>query len=306
MVDGDWFDELEEVARTVRGNQRPFGGIQLVLCGDFLQLPPVTKDKRMKFTFEAQSWSRCVQECVILKEVHRQKDQDFIDLLGRVRYGRCSDDDVRTLQATTHHNLDDGNVQATRLCTHVKEAELINTSKLASLGGVAKTFYAQDVSGDPRASAVLKSSCRAPTKLCLKAGAQVMLTKNISVAQGLANGSRGVVVGFSNSGLPIVRFVSGVKQAMHLETWTVGLGAGRTVSRRQLPLQLAWSVSIHKSQGMTLDAVELDLSKVFEYGQAYVALSRATSLGGLRVKNFKAGCVRAHPSVLRFYQSIED
>eukprot|EP00039_Didymoeca_costata_P007740 m.103276 g.103276 ORF g.103276 m.103276 type:complete len:138 (+) comp13805_c0_seq2:256-669(+) len=121
----------------------------------------------------------------------------------------------------------------------------------------------------------------------------------------LLSGSLGIIDSFTSSGVPVVKFANGVKESIHFETWRVSLGVHRSVTRQQLPLQLAWAVSIHKSQGMSLDAVEIDLGHVFEYGQAYVALSRARSIQGLRVKRFQASCVKAHPQVLEFYKNLE-
>ena len=308
MVDGDWFDELEEVARKVRGSTKPFGGIQLIVCGDFLQLPPVSKtDEPKKFCFEARSWARCMKQCIELKEVHRQSDPTFIDLLRRVRFGVAAAEDVQTLRETGSNVVDYDGIEATQLCTHVKDAAEINTSKLRMLPGATRSFAARDnVGGDYYATKILDASCRAPGKLELKVGAQVMLVKNINVQKGLANGSRGVISGFSGQGLPIVKFVSGLKETKRRESWTVGIGAGRVATRQQIPIQLAWGISIHKSQGMTLDAVQVDLGKVFECGQAYVALSRARTLDGLRVKNFSARSVRANASVLRFYKQLSE
>ena len=127
----------------------------------------------------------------------------------------------------------------------------------------------------------------------------VMLLKNLDVKNGLVNGARGLITGFSKGGQPIVKFSNGKVATMHPETWTINVGMGRVITRKQVPLQLAWGISIHKSQGMTLECVELDLSRCFEVGQAYVALSRARSLEGLRVVNFSASCVKAHPSVIK-------
>ena len=135
-------------------------------------------------------------------------------------------------------------------------------------------------------------------------GAQVMLMKNLSVPEGLVNGARGVVKKFSPSGLPEVQFANGEYREISPERWAVRGVGGLTFTRRQLPLKLAWAFSIHKSQGMTLDLVEMSLSRVFEAGQAYVALSRARNLAGLRVLDFTPSCIKANPQVLKFYNSL--
>eukprot|EP00035_Acanthoeca_spectabilis_P032052 m.16929 g.16929 ORF g.16929 m.16929 type:complete len:614 (-) comp5113_c0_seq1:133-1974(-) len=305
MIDGAWFDELESVARRVRDSKKPFGGLQLIVCGDFFQLPPVAKNGEVKkYCFEARSWSKTLKTCIELQHVHRQSDMEFVDVLARIRTGKCTPTDVALLRSTERHNLGrDNGVEATRLCTHVADAEAINVKQLRALPGEVRRFKARDEYGsDSALLRVLNAACRAPETLELKVGAQVMLVKNLDVKRGLANGSRGVVVEITKSGYPLVRFQSGVQQTMHPETWVVPVGVGRSASRRQIPLQLAWGISVHKSQGMTLDSVELDLTRCFEYGQAYVALSRARSLEGLCVRRFSAACVRAHPAVLRFYE----
>lgn len=135
----------------------------------------------------------------------------------------------------------------------------------------------------------------------------MILAKNLIVSKGLVNGVRGIIKGFDlgSAGYPIIKFVSGLEEVIGPEKWVVPTSGGGTVTRRQLPLKLAWAVSIHKSQGMTLDCVEISLSRVFEYGQSYVALSRARSLQGLRVLDFDSKCVRAHPDVLRYYAKLQ-
>jgi hypothetical protein len=157
---------------------------------------------------------------------------------------------------------------------------------------------------------LLDSGCPAPRSLVLKAGAQVMLTRTLDARQGLVNGARGVIISLGPAGTarnPTVRFVSGAEVVVRAETWAVcrpgGPGAP-AASRRQLPLKLAYALSVHKSQGMSLDLLVVSLEKVFEYGQAYVALSRARTLNGLSLaERFGPGCVRAHPDVVRFYEA---
>lgn len=134
--------------------------------------------------------------------------------------------------------------------------------------------------------------------------AQVILLKTISAREGLVNGARGVVVSFAKvSGLPIVAFDNGTQITVQRETWTMTLGDGRSASRTQVPLNLAWAISIHKSQGMSLSRVQVSLAKVFECGQAYVALSRARTLEGLEVIDFRPDCIRANQTVVQFYRS---
>uniref|UniRef100_A0A8C8B7S8 ATP-dependent DNA helicase PIF1 n=1 Tax=Otus sunia TaxID=257818 RepID=A0A8C8B7S8_9STRI len=305
MVDGKFFDRLEAVARAVRKRDEPFGGIQLIICGDFLQLPPVCKaNEETKFCFQAKSWRKCIHINMELTEVRRQTDKTFVSLLSAVRLGRCTEEVTRQLMQTATNRSERDGILATRLCTHKDDVEITNERCLQQLSGEVHTFEALD--SDPMLVKLIDAQCPVGGRVELKLGAQVMLAKNLDVSQGLVNGARGVVVGFESEqkGLPKVRFLCGVTQVIKMEKWVFKGPSGVHLSRQQLPLKLAWAISIHKSQGMSLDCVEISLSRVFETGQAYVALSRARSLAGLRVLDFDPKVVRADPSVLQFYRQL--
>ncbi|XP_074688392.1 ATP-dependent DNA helicase PIF1 [Strix aluco] len=305
MVDGKFFDRLEAVARAVRKRDEPFGGIQLIICGDFLQLPPVCKaNEETKFCFQAKSWRKCIHINMELTEVRRQTDKTFVSLLSAVRLGRCTEEVTRQLMQTAANRSERDGILATRLCTHKDDVEITNERRLQQLSGEVHAFEALD--SDPMLVKLIDAQCPVGGRVELKLGAQVMLAKNLDVSQGLVNGARGVVVGFESEqkGLPKVRFLCGVTQVIKMEKWVFKGPSGVHLSRQQLPLKLAWAISIHKSQGMSLDCVEISLSRVFESGQAYVALSRARSLAGLRVLDFDPKVVRADPSVLQFYRQL--
>ncbi|XP_014867732.1 PREDICTED: ATP-dependent DNA helicase PIF1 [Poecilia mexicana] len=247
MVEAQFFDKLESVARSVRRSTQPFGGIQLIVCGDFLQLPPVPKEKeKASFCFQARSWRKVIQVNMELTEVRRQTDQNFISLLQAVRVGRVSEEVTATLLKSAYHQIERDGILATRLCTHKDDVELTNQNKLQQLPDLPRLL----------------------------------------------------------SGFPRVRFLCGVTEVLKPERWVFKTAGGIHLSRQQLPLKLAWAISIHKSQGMTLDCVEISLARVFESGQAYVALSRARSLEGLRVMDFDPHVVRADPDVLLFYKKL--
>ncbi|XP_063386502.1 ATP-dependent DNA helicase PIF1 [Cydia fagiglandana] len=302
MVDGAFFEKLEAVARHVRRNDKPFGGIQLILCGDFLQLPPVVEKGQTgkRFCFQTACWDKCIQLCYELKQVHRQKDQEFISILNSIRIGRVTKEISDRLVGTARQKIESDGILATRLCSHTNDSKMINNSKLQDLEGEEKVFTSQD---SDNASKTLDMQTIAPSKLILKIGAQVMLLKNINVNSGLVNGARGVVVRFEE-GYPVVRFKNKKEYTARSERWYVKNASGSLLCRRQIPLNLAWAFSIHKSQGLTLDCVEMSLSKIFEAGQAYVALSRAQSLDTLRVLDFDSRHVWADTSVLEFYQKF--
>ncbi|XP_072525236.1 ATP-dependent DNA helicase PIF1 [Salminus brasiliensis] len=305
MVEAQFFDKLEAIARSIRRSTEPFGGIQLIVCGDFLQLPPVTKGKeKTSFSFQARSWRKCIHVNMELTEVRRQTDRAFISLLQAVRVGRVTEEVTSQLLKSANNRIERDGILATRLCTHKDDVELTNENKLKQLPGPLRGFEAVD--SDPMLVKTIDAQSPVGAMLQLKVGAQVMLTKNLDVQRGLVNGARGVVVDFllGSQGLPRVRFLCGAVEVIKRERWMFKTGGGLYLSRQQLPLKLAWAISIHKSQGMTLDCVEISLARVFESGQAYVALSRARSLEGLRVMDFDPRVVQANQDVLQFYKKL--
>lgn len=307
MVDGLFFEKIEAIARHIRRNDRPFGGIQLILCGDFLQLPPVIKREDSKnpqgnsqrFCFQSSAWEKCIERVYELKEVHRQSDSEFVRILNHLRIGHVDDEITKRLMSTSKQKIEGNGILATQLCSHTNDANSINESKLENLEGEKVLFKAED--SDATMSKQLDGLVQAPSQLYLKINAQVMLLKNINIAAGLVNGARGVVIRIDR-GVPTVRFKNNQEYVCKHEKWMIKTATGGNVTRRQVPLKLAWAFSIHKSQGLTLDCVEMSLSKVFEAGQAYVALSRAKSLDSVRILDFDAKQVWANPQVLQFYK----
>lgn len=302
MIDADYFEKIEAVARYVRRNEKPFGGIQIILCGDFFQLPPVSKkDEKAKFCFQSKKWAECVQANFELKIVHRQKDSVFVNILNSLRIGRITEEIAEKLKSTSTQKIESNGILATRLCSHINEANNINESQLEKLSGEQRVFIAED--SDQMMTKTLDQQLPVPSKLVLKIGAQVMLLKNINVSTGLVNGARGVVIKFLE-GYPVIQFRSGGLYHAKMETWGIKTANGGNVQRKQVPCKLAWAFSIHKSQGLTLDCVEMSLSRVFDAGQSYVALSRAQSLETLRVLDFNPKQVWANPIVLEFYKNF--
>ncbi|KAK9823557.1 hypothetical protein WJX72_003730 [[Myrmecia] bisecta] len=309
MVDGSLFDKLESIARHVRKSQQAFGGIQLVLAGDFHQLPPVTKGKEgmaaRRFCFESPAWWKCVNASLQLHRVFRQADSEFVDILAAIRSGACSKAVLADLQRRCSRELDtsDG-ILPTKLYTHREDVDLINKQQLEALSSEAVRFACMDAGSTD----ILKTACPARTVLELKVGAQVMLLRNISARRGLVNGSRGVVQRFAGGTLklPVVRFANGEVSTVGKERWSVAAGGRLLGSRMQIPLDLAWAMSVHKSQGMTLDRVEVCLERAFEAGMAYVALSRVKSLEGLRLLGgIHPHALTADAKVVKFYKTLQ-
>lgn len=296
------------MAREIRRNDRPFGGIQLILCGDFFQLPPVIKRDpnsiaapSKKFCFQSECWHNCIDVSFELKTVHRQKDPEFIEILNSIRIGRVTPEMTERLLATSRQKIESDGILATQLSSQNNDADLINKGKLESLKTPEKIFEAID--SDAYLTKTLDSQLPVPNKLVIKVGCQVMLLKNVNIATGLVNGARGVVMKYRD-GYPVVKFKNNQEYCAKPEKWSLKTPSGSVLTRKQVPLKLAWAFSIHKSQGLTLDCVEMSLAKVFEAGQAYVALSRASALNSLRILDFDAKQVWANPDVLRFYKSF--
>lgn len=310
MLDGSMFDVLDRVGRALRGApHKPWGGLQLVLCGDFFQLPPVrgVGGAPRRHAFEARSWAPSLDACVELTAVHRQRDAAFVSLLGRVRRGAATPGDAALLITRCGAQLapaPDG-VLPTRLLTHRAAVDAVNVAELEELAGAETMFHAVD-DGD---SGALDASTRAPRGLRLKVGAQVMLTRNLAPARGLVNGARGVVIGFTSgaNAAPVVRFAASpaVPVAVPRARHTARSPAGASSTRHQVPLDLAWALTVHKAQGMTIDRLEVSLDAAFEAGQAYVALSRATGFSGLRVMGgVPMSALAADEAVAAFYQGL--
>lgn len=300
------------MAREIRRNDRPFGGIQLILCGDFFQLPPVVKMESRnifepkqqnvrRFCFQSKSWQSCISLPFELTTIYRQKDPKFVEILNSIRIGRVTPAMTAKLLSTAGQKIESNGILATQLCSHTKDADYINQSKLASLTTPEKIFEATD--SDIYLTKTLDLQLPVQHKLILKIGAQVMLLKNINLSTGLVNGARGIITKYTD-GFPVVKFKNNVEHIAKPEKWIIKTPTGGLLVRKQVPLKLAWAFSIHKSQGLTLDCLEMSLSKVFEAGQAYVALSRAQSLDSLRILDFDAKQVFADPTVLQFYKNF--
>ena len=317
MIDTALFDKLEYIARSIRKNPLPFGGIQLILTGDFLQLPPVKSAGG--FCFESRSWLDCVPVTIELQSVFRQDDSSLVSILNSFRRGVVDAKAAAAMQSCINRKFDttDG-IEATELYAMKKQVSEENDDRLAKLDAAEVEYAALD-KGTATYLEQLTRSCNAVERLVLKEGAQVMLLKNLTSV--LVNGSRGVVVSFdvqesddiqsdhrrvSPSGRwPRVKFTTGAELTLLPERWDVEVNHKSVASRTQVPLMLAWSLTVHKCQGMTLDRVSLHLGSIFEYGQAYVALSRIRSLDSLSIKDkFPQHVIKAHPKAIKFYDDL--
>ncbi|KAK6157518.1 hypothetical protein DH2020_011766 [Rehmannia glutinosa] len=303
MVDANLFDSLEHIARTLRDDEtneldkKIWGGIQLIVSGDFFQLPPVlkrTKKNDKVYAFEADCWSASFDLQIELTTVFRQSDSLLIQLLQGIRKGENDPEDLKLLEGCCSGYEPDPS--AVRLYPRIADVNKVNLEKMKSLENKVYVYKAQDL-GDEQWMRQLKSGI-APDELEICVGARVMLIKNINPWRKLVNGATSTVMelckvsenqyGMSNmcdhgDVLPFVKFDSGLELVVEPEEWVVMDGDKVVARRRQIPLILSWALSIHKCQGMTLDKLHTDLSRVFDFGMVYVALSREKFGGTLFV-----------------------
>lgn len=289
MLHAKQLNLVNQVLKYFKESDEAFGGIQVIVAGDFFQLPPVGKNderNRDKFCFMSDAWVEAKFRVCYLTEQHRQGNDYLNDILNAIRAQAINHEHRTALQATRHQEIGD---TYTRLYTHNMDVDSINYKHLNEIDNDPRQFDAQ-YDGNEKLIETLKSSVRAPEALTLKKHAKVMFVKN-NFDMGYINGSLGEVISFEEDDeygvLPKVKLTDGTTLVVEPETWSVDNEAGKTIaSFQQIPLRLAWAITIHKSQGMTLEAAEIDLSHTFEKGQGYVALSRLKSLNGLRLKGF--------------------
>ena len=376
MMSAKLFDTLSAVGSRIRNDLRPFGGIQLVLSGDFYQLPPVVKgDATDVWLFKSKAFTDVIQplNTIALEKVFRQKDSHFLLMLHEIRRGDVSDatheallgkdKDTKELQKVQSTTKKESVPTLTRLFATNKEADMVNQNQIKSLVGQGREFTAVDNAlSDQYLNLLDTVMVRVPKKLELKVGALVVLTKNIDQDRGLVNGSKGIVVGFLGSDgcslydgegaklseekgasqdvvestlyaqekgprpdisliasimmgeydhTPFVEFQvihNGKARSEHYvvvpEAFNIESGGIVMASRTQLPLLLAWALTIHKSQGMTLHGLRAYMGKIFEFGQAYVALSRATDWEGLQISGYRREVIKADPTVKKYYDDM--
>lgn len=324
MMMPELLEKLDFIARRVRRKETErFGGIQLVLAGDFCQLPPVQKETDKEaavplFAFQSPIWTVLLDETHHLTKIERQPDPVFQAILTEARMGALSSASIEILNARKGLPWKTDQIRPTLIFSRNSDVSTINAVNMEALDGEEVTFKAITITGTtaPAAAASADSDIEAqltrldadaayePT-LTLKIGAQVMLLTNLDQERGLVNGSRGVVLNFSSTGLPVVRFLS-ISEPVTIDRATWMLPDNDQVGRAQIPLKVAYAITIHKSQGATLDCALIDIgSNTFEYGQAYVALSRVRSLEGLHIWSLNPAKVRCHPAVAAFYASAK-
>ena len=308
MMTPELLELINQIAKVIRKNEKPMGGLQMIFVGDFLQLPPVAKGGIVRFAFESPVWYEIVKQTIQLKRIFRQNDPVFQTILDEARNGEVSAASLAVLKTRRDLSWEDEPIQPTLLFSRNMDVDSINSAKLAELGGDVHTYSVKTVSTGEQTHIDLQRTIEKMDKdtnyvqeLTLKIGAQVMLITNLDQEKGLVNGSRGVVTGFKELvNWPIVLFKNNQYLTIEENVWKSE--HDKPVERSQIPLRLAYALTIHKAQGATLDCALIDIGmNTFEYGQAYVALSRLKSLESLYIHEVTAGAFRAHPLVKKFY-----
>lgn len=294
MLNDILFDKVSRVLQILRKNLKPFGGVQVVLVGDLYQLPPVEG----RYCFQSPLWSACKFEICELTQNMRQKDDEpFMEMLKRLRLGRCSREDLTVLRTLKETQFPEG-IEPTKLYCRNVDVDRINTDALQKIDGQPVTFPIR-YTGSHEASAQYAKASNVPEHVTVCIGAQVMITYNYDPCVGLVNGTRGVVTAVTQKTVTI-RLLDGREEI--IPYITIEQEDDPDVGLEFMPLKLAWAVTIHKSQGMTLDAIEIDIgSNIFTVGQAYTALSRARNLKSVRVVDVAARSFCTSRDVIDFF-----
>ena len=305
MLSGNVLSMVDAVCREVKHSEQPFGGMQVVLVGDFFQLPPISKrGSSASFAFESDAWKALNPLVCYLNEQHRQEDTTLVSVLSAIREGTWDESHISHIMRRESEGTD-LDEEVPRLYTHNEDVDRINEERLAVLKGSSRT-YVMDEGGAPTLIEALKRGCLSPHTLLLKEGALVMCTKN-NPAAGFANGTLGRVEQFEpGTGYPVVEVADGRSITIAPMEWAVEEGGKVRAKVTQVPLRLAWAITIHKSQGMSMDQAAMDLSRVFEHGQGYVALSRVRTLKGIHLLGWSEAALSVHPDVGRMDRSFKE
>lgn len=329
MMSQKVFELLDIIGKKTRRNNKPYGGIQIIFSGDFYQLPPVGNnddETTTNFCFESPLWDEIfpVQNQIEFHSIFRQDDEVFKKILNEIRHGKLFKSSLKTLQECIDKVPPENNViKPTILYPTKKMVDYLNQQEMEKLSGMDYSFSSsiiQETTTDKDNTSLnrilspqelayeinaLNNNCLCEKTLCLKVGAQVMCVANLDMASRfpIVNGSQGVITSITEKGFPVVKFLNGVEMTMTHHVWrsekfpSIGL--------KQIPLILAWAITIHKSQGITLAQAQIDAgSRIFECGQTYVALSRVKNLDGLYLTAFEPQQIRVKKKVREYYNNI--
>lgn len=300
---------VDAVCREIKQNSEPFGGMQIIFSGDFFQLPPVVKTEignrgqtafieqfPARFAYESSAWTEADPIVCYLTEQYRQDDSNFLAILSAIRSNVFNNDHLRQI-ATRKIERHAIPPDVPKLFSHNADVDRLNNAILEKISGMPRIFT-MSFEGPEAFVTFLKKGCLSPEILSLKVGAAVMFTKN-HPKKGFVNGTLGVVEGFNKTGgYPMVKTRNGERIEVEPMDWTLEENGKILAQISQMPLRLAWAITVHKSQGMNLDEAVMDLSDVFEFGQGYVALSRIRRLSGLYLMGWNERAFQVHPAIL--------
>jgi len=294
MMNSELFDKVSYVLSLARRDHRPFGGVQMVLCGDFCQLGPVTGD----YCFKSAMWQHV--HSVTLHQLMRQEDTDFQNMLNSLRMGRLDKPIYKVLKGCINREFD-GEIQPTVLYSLRRHVDAVNKNEYDALvaAGANERVYSTTY-GDQYRAQVIKwaENIGVPSEVKLCIGAQVVITANLDVDAGIVNGTRGIVVGLPSAG-PELELINRSRYVVEMKKLS---DDNDILTLKYHPVQFAWALTINKSQGMTLDRAAIDLgSSIFAPGQAYTALSRVKNLEGVCILGLSKQAFITHPDVVEFY-----
>lgn len=295
MLSIELLHKIDDICQSIRNNSKPFGGIQIILSGDFCQLPAINSE----FCFTSERWDTIITITIYLTENKRQNDILFQNCLNEIRLGIISDNTKSILNSRLGATLSSVyGIIPTRIYATNNDVDKINEKEMDKLA-LNNTIFYEYVEKQTH------YTITNPNIIQLTLHTQVILCVNLEIDNQLVNGSRGIIVGF-NDNKPIVKFLNGIERVITVHNFDIYDTNGIIINTiQQIPLKLAWAITIHKCQGMTIDFVEVDLSRIFEYGQAYVALSRVSNIQGLCIlKQFDYNRIQAHPDAVAFYSKF--
>lgn len=297
MLSPNLLNSIDAILKTFKFSSEPFGGVQTILVGDFFQLPPISKtDPEKRFAFQSSAWQELAPTVCYLQKSFRHSDDILKNILGEIRQGTVSEESMNYFRGR-YKKTPENMQQITRLYTHNTDVDSINQQALGELEGSVKKYDANTKGPKKWTEKIFNSSLVLET-LELKKGALVFFIKN-NYEKDYINGTLGTIVDFDVFNVPIVETINGKRIKAERMDWHFEDADGKPkASVSQIPLRLAWAITIHKSQGMTLEAAEIDLSRAFEPGQGYVALSRITALSGLKLMGLNNIALSVDPEVL--------